>query len=165
MAKPKPLDVKGHYRILKVATDAGVEEIRLATAMAKQNAAGPYLRKIEEAWETLSVAERREAYDRMGLDRPNPLKSPYTLAACVALLIGAFVWLYLPEIRMRSKTFAAGQTLIEVHTGREFGQVLERSTSHLFPQGVRAPAYLVRMAAGGDRWLPAADLQATCDAR
>src|SRR5262245_40639890 len=166
MAKKKPLDLKGYYKLLKVSVEAGQDEIRLATAIAKQNAAGPYLRRIEEAWGVLSVPKRRQEYDALGHERPNPLKSPWTLVACIAILIGVFLWLYAPEIAMHRKTFSAGQRLMDSRTRQEFGTVVQVDQNHRFPNGEVRVGYLVRTADGGqDRWYPAIDLQSTVIAR
>lgn len=166
MAKKKPLDIKGYYRVLKVSVDAGPDEIRLATAIAKQNASGPHLRRVDEAWGTLSVLRRRQEYDAMGLERPNPLKSPYTLVVCIVILLGIFFWLYAPAMAMRRKTFSAGQTLVDMRTRQEFGTVVQVDENHRFPNGEVLVGYLIRSAGGGaDHWYPAIDLQSTMNAR
>ena len=166
MQKKRPLDAKGYYRILKVDPGVGVDEIRLAAAIAKQNAAGPHLKKIDEAYDVLSNTKSREIYDKEGLERPNLLKSPLTLAVCAMILILAILLLWIPTMKLHGKTFTAGQTLVETRTGKEFGTVVRADHDHLFSQGIMAPAYLVRPADGApERWYPAIDLQRMCDAR
>ena len=166
MAGKKPLDVRGYYKVLKVSPEAPPDEIRLAYAMSRQNAAGPHLARIERAFETLKDAGKRAAYDREGLRRPNPLKSPYALPVCVAVLIIVLGVLYLPGLLRGRRTFRDGQTLLDVRTGREFGVVVRSESAHRFPQGTVAPAYLVRPAAGGqERWYPASDLLASCEGK
>lgn len=165
-SKKKPLDTRGYYRVLKVAPDAPQNELSLAAAMAKSTATAAQQRRIEEAFNVLKDPRKRAAYDREGIRAFEPLKSPVTLVVAVALLIAAFVWFWLPEIRMRSKSFNPGQTLVETRTSRVFGEVVRYESNHAFPGGVRAPAYLVRVGTGGpERWFPAIDLQATCEAR
>jgi curved DNA-binding protein CbpA len=164
MAKKKPLDLKGYYRLLKVSPEAPVDEIRLAYAMVKQEAVGPYLKRLEAAYRILKDPKAREAYDKEGLSTFNPLKSPATLVVSIVLLITIFFWLWLPQINLRRKSFSPGQTLVEMRTGREFGRVVSYESSHAFPGGATSPAYLVRMGeTGSERWIPAIDLQATCD--
>jgi len=166
MVKKKPLDLKGYYRTLKVRSDASAEEIRLSYAMARQDAAGPFLRKIDEAFDTLRDATRRTAYDRQGLEGRQALKRPSTLAGAMALLAVVVAGVYGPELLRGLKKFRPGQTLVEARTGREFGEVVRFEDSHRFPQGGSAPAYLVRIAGSKDqRWLPAYDVQAVCDGR
>jgi curved DNA-binding protein CbpA len=166
MARKKPLDIKGYYRLLKVSVDAGPDEIRLATAIAKQNATGPHLKRIDEAWGALSVPRLRQQYDSMGLERPNPLKSPWTLVVCAVILAGIYFWLYAPGIAMRSKTFTVGQMLVDIRTRQEFGIVVQVDQNHRFSNGEVRVGYLVRAASGGsDRWYPAIDLQSTMNAR
>jgi hypothetical protein len=162
--KKKPLDKKGYYRILKVATDAPQEELGLAFAMARSTAApGPALRRLEEAYETLKDPRKRAAYDKEDSRNFEPLKSPVTLVVSVVLLIALFVWFWLPEIQKRSKSFRSGQTLVEMRTGRVFGEVVRYERNHSFPGGVTGAAYLVKVGTGGpERWFPAIDLQATC---
>lgn len=167
MPKPAAADSLGHYRALKVNPAADVEEIRLAYAMAKQTATGPYLRRVEDAYEVLKDARRRAAYDRLGgapsIDWGKYLKSPWTLVVCVAILSAAIALIWVPDIRMRSKHFQAGQVLTLIGSGSEFGEVVRVDPAHRFPQGLVAPAYLVRLAGGSEeRWYPEVDLQSTC---
>lgn len=165
--KAKPLDPKGHYRALKVSADAEADEIRLAYAMAKQNATGPYLQKIDAAYEVLKNPASREAYDKEGLSKGlDFMKSPITLLAAIAVLAVVIFFLWLPGIQMRSKKFEAGQVLVRKASGREFGKVIRVDPSHPFGAGVTTTGYLVELADGGRQvWLPAIDLQATCEAQ
>ncbi len=165
MAKKKtPLDTKGYYRALKVSPEASVDEIRLAYAMAKQNAAGPYLARLEKAYDVLKDRESRAAYDAEGQQRTNYLRNPLTLVACIVVLVAAFALLWLPGIRLRQKTFLTGQELVTISTRAPFGEVLRYKPRHEFANGARGPAYLVRLAAtGAERWFPAIDLQVTCE--
>jgi curved DNA-binding protein CbpA len=166
MAQRKPLDLKGYYRLLKIASDASPDEVRLAYAMAKSTAEGPHLRRIEDAYAVLKDPRKRAAYDKEGQKSFEPLKSPATLAVAAAALIGVFVWLWLPEINLRRKSFRPGQTLVEIRSGRPFGEVVRYEASHSFPGGSSGPAYLVKLGTtGSERWFPAIDLQATCDGR
>ena len=166
MANRKPLDLEGHYRILKISPDASPDEIRLSYAMAKQNASGSLLKRIEEAFDILRDPDRRSAYDREGLEGSDVLRKPATLAAILALLLITLAAVYGPEILRGMKTFKEGQKVSETRTGREFGTVLRFDPAHRFPQGSTLPAYLVRMAeTGEDRWFPAYDMQASLDSR
>ena len=162
-----PLDPEGHYKILKVSPEAGADEVRLAYAMAKQNASGPYLQKLEAAYEALKDPKRREAYDGEGVPEGTPiLKNPITLVVAIAILIGAIAFLWVPDIRMRSRKFEAGQTLVKMGTSRPFGKVIQVDRSHQFNAGPAMTGYLVELAENGRRvWLPAIDLQATCETR
>lgn len=166
MAPQKPRDLKAYYRLLKIAPDASPDEVRLAYAMARSTAEGTQLRRIEKAYEILRNPKRRAAYDKEGQKNLAPLKSPLTLGIALAALIGIFVWLWLPEISLRRKSFRAGQTLVEIRSGRTFGEVVRYDPGHSFPDGVTGPAYLVKMGtSGSERWFPAIDLQATCEGR
>jgi curved DNA-binding protein CbpA len=164
--KPKntPLDVKGYYRLLKVSRMADIDEIRLSYAMAKQNAEGPYLAKLEKAYETLKIPQTRAKYDAEGIRQTDLLRSPFTLAAAIVVLIGAIVVLWLPEIQMRMKRFEPGQELVSASTRQQFGTVVNYDPAYQFPGGNRGPAYLVRLTDGSqEKWFPAIDLQATCE--
>lgn len=162
----KPLDTKGYYRLLKIAPESSHEDIRLAYAMARTQVEGQSLRRLEEAYKVLKNPKTRAAYDKEGLRQFEPLRSPVTLVAAVVLLIVSFVWLWLPEIQMRRKSFRSGQTLVEIRTGRVFGEVVRYETRHEFPGGMTAPAYLVKLGESGtERWFPAIDLQATVNAQ
>jgi len=166
MAKRKVLDVRGYYRALKVSPEVPQEEVRLAYAMAKQNAAGPQLKRIELAFEVLNSREKRKQYDTEGIAKFNPLKSPWTLVGAIVVLVASVLLLWIPEIRMRGKRFQPGQTLVETSTRREFGVIVRVESTHRFPEGITAPGYLVRLAEGGEeRWFPAIDLQASCETR
>ncbi|MBI3450344.1 MAG: hypothetical protein HY049_15695 [Acidobacteria bacterium] len=166
MAPRKPLDLKGYYRILKVSPEAPPDEIRLSYALVRQDANGPHLKRIEEAYETLKDPAKKAAYDREGFERPDPLKSPVTLAATVVVFIAILAAIYGPGYLRSRKSFQPGQTLVDVASGREFGSVVRFEDSHRFPQGSSTPAYLVRMpGAEGERWYPAYDLQASCEGR
>ncbi|MCI0548625.1 MAG: hypothetical protein L0027_15240 [Candidatus Rokubacteria bacterium] len=166
MPPKRPRDTRGYYRALKIAPDASPDEIRLAYAMVKTTSEGPHLRRIEQAYQTLKDPRRRAAYDKEGQPRFDPLKSPITLVAAVAVLIAVFIWLWLPEINLRRKSFRPGQTLVEIRTGRTFGEVTRYEVRHSFPGGVTGPAYLVKLDGGGsERWFPARDLQTTCNGR
>lgn len=164
--KKKPLDTKGYYRLLKVAPDAPQDELSLAAAMAKSSASPALQKRIDEAYKVLRDPKKRAAYNMEGIRGFEPLRSPATLVAAVVILIGIFVWLWLPEIRKRNKSFSTGQTLVETRTNRVFGEVIRFEARHEFPGGVTAPAYLVKLGEhGSERWFPAIDLQATCDVR
>lgn len=166
MVNRKPLDLKGHYRILKVSPGASPDEIRLSYAMVRQNASGGLLKRVEEAFETLKDAERRAAYDREGLEGSKILKNPATLGGAIALLVLILAVIYGPAVARGMKSFRQGQTLVETRTGRDFGVVVAHEEAHRFPPGVTAPAYLVRMAGTNEeRWFPAYDLQSSCNTR
>src|SRR6266850_1619431 len=135
MANRKPLDLKGHYRTLKVSSDASPDEIRLSYAMAKQNASGSLLKRIEEAFETLRDQDRRSVYDREGLEGSDILRKPATLAAALGLLLVTFAAIYGPGILRGMKSYREGQSVVETRTGREFGTVVRYEASHRFPQG------------------------------
>jgi curved DNA-binding protein CbpA len=166
MVKRKPLDLKGYYRTLKVSPGVEIDEIRLSYAMVRQNASGPHLKRVEEAFETLKDSTRRAAYDMEGLEGTKIFKQPSTLAAAAALLVLIIAVVYGPGLLRGMKTFKQGQTLVETRTGRPFGVVVQYEDSHQFPQGGSAPAYLVRMAGSAElRWLPSYDLQSICDGR
>ncbi len=162
----KPLDVKGFYRIIRVDPEASPDEIRLAYAMAKQNAAGAYLKRIDEAYGALKDPGRRAEYDHQGHARANPLKSPYTLAGSIAALVLVLAVVFVPAMSRRLRSFSAGKALVDARSGRAFGVVVRHEEAHAFPQGGSSPAYLVRLAANGEeRWYPARDIQETCEAR
>lgn len=164
--KQTPLDRKEYYRVLKVSPEADHDEIKLAYAMAKQNAAGPYLAKLDEAWDVLKDRNKRAAYDAEGLEKTNYFRHPATLLAAIAVLVVVFVTLWLPGIQMRNKKYGPGQELVTVAGRQPFGTVVRFERQHSFPGGVTAPAYLVRMAGtGSEQWLPEIDLQASCAAR
>jgi len=161
-----PLDTKGYYRVMRVRPDCSLDEIRLAYAMAKQNATGPYLEKLEEAYETLKDDKKRAAYDAEGLQGVNYLQNPLTLTAAIVVLIVVFIFLWLPDIRLHGKSFQPGQQLSTASTRAPFGSVVRYDPSHTFPNGTRGPAYLVRLADSGiEQWFPAVDLQASCEQR
>lgn len=163
-AKISP-DPKGYYRILRVSPEATHDEIRLAHAMAMQGVSGPHLRRMEQAYGILKSPKSRAAYDKERLRRERPFFSPRTLLIAVAVLVVVFLWLWLPGIRMHGKTFRAGQSLVEIRTGRQFGQVMKYESHHSFPEGMNGPGYLVKVGTGDqERWFPAIDLQATCNA-
>lgn len=156
----------GYYRALKVSTDASSDDIRLAYAMAKQEVAGPALKRVERAFEVLNDPARRKEYDAEGISKFDPLKSPWTLVAALAVLVGAIALLWIPDIRMRNRRFQAGQTLYGIQTRQEFGTVIRAESAHAFPDGIAAPGYLVRLAGSGEeKWFPAVDLQASAEAR
>jgi curved DNA-binding protein CbpA len=166
MANRKPLDLQGHYRVLKVASDASLDEIRLSYAMAKQNASGALLKRIEDAFEALKDQDRRSTYDREGLEGSDLLRKPVTLAAAFGLLVIILAAVYGPGILRGMKSFREGQRVSDARTGHEFGTVIRYEPSHHFPQGSTLPAYLVRMAGTGEeRWFPAYDMQASLDGR
>ena len=166
MAAKKSPDPKGYYRILRVSPEASHDEIRLAHAMAMQGLSGPQLRRLEQAYGVLKNPESRAAYDKERLKKEWSFSSPLTLLIAVAVLVIVFMWVWLPGIRMHGKTFRAGQSLVEIRTGRQFGQVVKFESHHSFPEGVNGPGYLVKMGTGSqERWFPAIDLQATCNAR
>jgi len=167
LRKAKPLDPKGFYRILKITPEASADEIRLAYAMAKQSAEGPYLQKLHAAYEVLKNPAAREAYDKEGLSQSlDFMRSPLTLVVAVAILAAVLYWMWLPGIRMHGKKFQAGQTLVRTSSGSEFGKVIRVDPSHRFGDSPATTAYLVELAETGKQvWLPAIDLQATCDAR
>ncbi len=164
MAQKKPTDPKGYYRLLKIARDASADEIRLAYAMAKTTSEGSQLKRLEDAYEVLKNPKRRAAYGKEGQRVVEPLKSPITLVIAVVALIGVFLWLWLPEINLRRKQFRAGQTIVEIRSGRPFGEIVRYEGNHSFPGGGSGPAYLVKVGGtGSERWIPAIDLQATCN--
>jgi curved DNA-binding protein CbpA len=163
--KQTPLDKKGYYRLLKVSPETSADEIRLAFAMAKQNAAGPHLQKMEEAYEVLKDKESRAAYDAEGQgQRASYLRNPLTLVACIVVLAASIALLWLPDLRLRQKSFQTGQELVTIGTRAPFGEVVRYNPRHEFANGTSGPAYLVRLAeTGAERWFPAIDLQATCE--
>ncbi len=165
MAQKKPTDLKGYYRLLKIAPDASADEIRLAYAMAKTTSEGPHLRRLEDAYEVLKNPKRRAAYDKEGQRTTiEPLKNPVTLVIAVVVLVAVFLWLWLPDINLRRKHFRAGQTIVEIRSGRPFGEIVRYEGNHPFPGGSSGAAYLVKVGStGSERWFPAADLQATCN--
>jgi len=166
MAKKKPLDLKGYYRALKVSPEAPPDEVRLSYALVRQGAAGPYLKKIDEAFETLRDPARRAAYDQQGHRKAGKPNKTAILAGALSLLVLVLAVVYGPGFLRGLKSFREGQTLVEIRTGREFGVVVRYDGSHAFPQGSTLPAYLVRLAASGDeRWFPAYDMQAACKGR
>src|SRR5882672_5249010 len=109
MASRKPLDLKGYYRTLKVSPGAGTDEIRLSYAMVRQNASGPFLKRVEEAFETLKDAERRASYDREGLEGTQVLKKPGTLAGALVVLVATLAIVFVPGLLRGMKTFRQGQ--------------------------------------------------------
>jgi curved DNA-binding protein CbpA len=165
--KGTPLDKQGHYRALKIAPGSGIDDIRLAYAMAKQTASGPYLEKLTKAYNVLKDSKRREAYDAEGQSSGiEVMKSPITLVVALVILIVTVTILWLPEIQLRGKKFQSGQTLVEISSGREFGTIVQIDSSHQFGSGQPTTGYLVQLAGNGsERWFPAIDLQATCNSR
>src|SRR5262245_24237800 len=108
MAPKKPLDLKGHYRILKVSSEVSSDELRLSYALVRQDATGPLAKRIEEAYETLKDPARKAAYDREGLEGPEPMKSPITLAAAVVALTAVLAVAYGPAYLRSRKSFRPG---------------------------------------------------------
>jgi len=70
-----------------------------------------------------------------------------------------------PAIRGAFVRFEPGDALVDVHSGRPFGEVARYDDSHAFPNGRSARAYLVELEDGAEKWYPAQDLERNCATR
>ncbi|HET9480841.1 MAG TPA: DnaJ domain-containing protein [Candidatus Polarisedimenticolia bacterium] len=166
-------DSQGFYRLLGLDATATEEQIQLAyEALAEKpdQARGCTLGALSRAYSVLMDPASRRLYDRRQARQPQrprrrvslKLDDKRLLAACIVLLLGILVFVWVPLYGSWFRSFSAGDRLVE-RNGSAFGLVVKTEDSHQFPGGATAPAYLVELSTTGEmRWYPASDLQAIC---
>ena len=172
-------DPKGYYSVLNVTADASGEEILLSYRFLKlafrERREKLNIGAIQEAYEVLSDAERKAAYD--GMSRPAPAVSPFTagkpwfsslalLASLVVVLMVVLAVVHGPELRYSMTTFQPGDRLYLLEDGTFLGTVSAYEARHAFRNGARADAYQLRKSDEGQGdWYPAGDLARIADVR
>jgi len=159
-----PLDLQGHYAILRLTPGAGLKEVEQAyRAMEeewRQHQDVPRF-QIQEAYRVLSDPESKAAYDAQTEPLADQASSarPMILGGILVLLffIGGFVF---PGFLVGGPdSFNAGDVLLNTSGEAVFGKVLRLKSSHHFPNATISDAYLVELPNGEQRWYPASDLE------
>jgi len=172
-------DPHGHYAILNVSPDASSEEILLSYRFLKlafrERREKLNIGAIQEAYEILSDAERKAAYDCSS--RPAAAAGPLIqgsprfssmalLVSLVALLMVVLAVVHGPEMLHSMTTFQPGDRLYLQEAGTFLGTVTAYEAQHAFHNGARARSYLLRRSDDGQGdWYPAGDLARIAEVR
>jgi curved DNA-binding protein CbpA len=172
-------DPQGHYAILNVGPDASREEILLSYRFLKlafrERREKLNIGAIQDAYEVLSDAERKAAYD--GASRPAHAMSPLpgstprfsSLVLLVSLVVALMVVLAVmhgPQMLYSMTTFPPGDNLYLLEDGAFLGTVSAYEARHTFHNGAHARAYQLRTRDDGPgEWYPAGDLARIAEAR
>ena len=174
----RPKTAKEYAAILGVSPNASREEIALALALKKhegRTGGGPSDNQLRQAYEALTNPEGRARLEpgaraavpsaaraRAPLDQSR-LSTPILLAALVGVLGGVMAFFMWPVYGHHLRSFQSNDRLVEAHTGKPYGTVLEVSDRHTFQNGRSGPAYRVRLAEGDTEvWLPVTDVKFFC---
>lgn len=181
---------KTYYEILGIKPDAAKPEIDRAYLALKTGSQlqAEQLWALERAYVSLSDPNLKRKYDAEQLQRSETNQTRQTrqsssrgrerapvdpiVAArrarlvlavsglAFALVIYTQVW---PHFAVRYRTFPTGTVLVQVVNSQPFGTVVSFEGSHRFPQGKVAPAYLLRLVNGEERWLPKLEVNALAE--
>lgn len=164
-------DTQGYYNALRLEPDASSEQIQLAYEMLTEvsdEERGLTMAEVERAYRILSNPISRMSYDRVQTSpqkyivAKRLLDDARILVVSVLLLVGVLAFVWYPLYGDRFRSFSAGDRLVDL-AGHEFGVVVQSSSTHTFPNGAEAEAYLIEMNGTGKlRWLPADDIRSTC---
>jgi curved DNA-binding protein CbpA len=172
-------DPEGHYASLNVSPDASREEILLSYRLLKQayRERGGKMNSgaIQAAYEVLGDAESKAGYDRMNrpvapavTSRTGGVKFNTTglLMSLVAVLLVVVAVVHGPEMRYSMSSFRPGDRLYQQVDGQFLGTVTAYEAKHMFYNGIRSKAYLLRgNDPGEEMWYPAGDLARIADVR